>query len=256
MFNNARAYNEDGSQVFNDANLLERVLQQKVRDLPSLEAELAALPPEIPSMMGDLGLGGDEDAFDEASNQFKRELMDVDDGDESRPPKRARLSKGASASITQPASMTQSGTPTTGAASGSGSGTSCSCTSTSQSRSQSQAQSQAQAGPQYQLAVASSPIEVRLRDVFETVRQRVEDGRLLSGPFVKLPTKLEFPQYYEVIRKPIEMRVIEDRLLGDKYTGLDDLMADFALMFDNACRFNEPGSLIYNVWAFNFSHFL
>ena len=32
-----------------------------------------------------------------------------------------------------------------------------------------------------------------------------------------------------------------------KYVSLDDMVNDFLLMFDNACKFNEPDSLIYKV---------
>lgn len=37
MFNNARHYNEEDSQVFKDATLLEQVLLSQVRSLPELE---------------------------------------------------------------------------------------------------------------------------------------------------------------------------------------------------------------------------
>ena len=38
MFNNARHFNEDGSQVYKDAELLERVLRMKMRSLPVIES--------------------------------------------------------------------------------------------------------------------------------------------------------------------------------------------------------------------------
>lgn len=33
MFNNARQYNEDGSQIYNDANTLEKAMKKKVMEL-------------------------------------------------------------------------------------------------------------------------------------------------------------------------------------------------------------------------------
>ena len=37
MFNNARHYNEEKSQVYEDAEALERVLLNKIRSLPTLD---------------------------------------------------------------------------------------------------------------------------------------------------------------------------------------------------------------------------
>lgn len=33
MFNNARTFNEDGSQIYNDANTLEKAMKKKVMEL-------------------------------------------------------------------------------------------------------------------------------------------------------------------------------------------------------------------------------
>ena len=57
----------------------------------------------------------------------------------------------------------------------------------------------------------------------------------------------EYPEYYQVIKKPIDMQKIQQRLTGKQYEQLDDMANDFLLMFDNACKFNEPDSLIYKV---------
>lgn len=43
------------------------------------------------------------------------------------------------------------------------------------------------------------------------------------------------------------MAKINSKLYGDQYTTLDDFMSDFQLMFDNACRYNEPDSQVYKV---------
>ena len=36
-------------------------------------------------------------------------------------------------------------------------------------------------------------------------------------------------------------------MLLKKYDSVEDMVADFILMFDNACKYNEPDSLIYKV---------
>ena len=43
------------------------------------------------------------------------------------------------------------------------------------------------------------------------------------------------------------MAKINTKLYGDQYQSLDDFMSDFQLMFDNACRYNEPDSQVYKV---------
>lgn len=57
----------------------------------------------------------------------------------------------------------------------------------------------------------------------------------------------EYPDYYTLIKKPIDMSKINTKLYGDQYQTLDDFMSDFQLMFDNACRYNEPDSQVYKV---------
>ena len=57
----------------------------------------------------------------------------------------------------------------------------------------------------------------------------------------------EYPDYYEIIKKPMDMATIHQRVVASKYQTLEDMVADFVLMFDNACKYNEPDSLIYKV---------
>jgi Transcription factor involved in chromatin remodeling, contains bromodomain len=42
------------------------------------------------------------------------------------------------------------------------------------------------------------------------------DGRTLSGPFMKLPSKQELPDYYNIIKKPIDIKKIQQRLEESK----------------------------------------
>ena len=57
----------------------------------------------------------------------------------------------------------------------------------------------------------------------------------------------EYPDYYEVIKRPIDMQRIQQKLLAGQFESVEDMVADFVLMFDNACKYNEPDSLIYKV---------
>ncbi|KAJ9588656.1 hypothetical protein L9F63_018045, partial [Diploptera punctata] len=71
------------------------------------------------------------------------------------------------------------------------------------------------------------------------------DGRILSGPFMKLPSKQELPHYYNIIKKPMDIKKIQQRLDENKYAGFDDLERDFIQMCRNAQKYNEELSLIH-----------
>ena len=43
-------------------------------------------------------------------------------------------------------------------------------------------------------------------------RYKDEDGRVLSEPFMKLPTRKELPDYYEVIRRPVDIFKIKAKI--------------------------------------------
>ncbi|XP_077556575.1 protein polybromo isoform X3 [Haemaphysalis longicornis] len=87
----------------------------------------------------------------------------------------------------------------------------------------------------------------KLRVLYDTIKDYTDaKGRKLSNIFMKLPSRSEYPDYYEVIKKPIDMERIATRLLkNNQYDSMDDLLADFVLLFDNACKYNEPDSQIY-----------
>ncbi len=59
----------------------------------------------------------------------------------------------------------------------------------------------------------------------------------------------EYPDYYEVIKKPIDMERIRSLMHSHRYGSVEDMVQDFLVMFDNACKYNEPDSLIYKVRA-------
>ncbi|XP_075062877.1 SWI/SNF-related matrix-associated actin-dependent regulator of chromatin subfamily A member 4 isoform X2 [Mixophyes fleayi] len=70
-------------------------------------------------------------------------------------------------------------------------------------------------------------------------------GRQLSEVFIQLPSRKELPEYYELIRKPVDFRKIKERIRNHKYRSLNDLEKDVMLLCQNAQTFNLEGSLIY-----------
>lgn len=88
--------------------------------------------------------------------------------------------------------------------------------------------------------------EQQMWRLYSAVREATDtDGRKLAGAFIRLPTKEEYPDYYEVIRKPMDLQRILQRLQAHGYARWVDIVADLSLMLENACKYNEPESTIY-----------
>ncbi|KAA3671838.1 protein polybromo-1, partial [Paragonimus westermani] len=83
-------------------------------------------------------------------------------------------------------------------------------------------------------------------ELFQTIREYHINGRQLSTHFMRLPTRTELPTYYEFIKRPIELQTIAKQVVQMRYPDFEEFVADLFLMFDNACRFNEPNSQIYS----------
>ncbi|XP_037121131.1 probable global transcription activator SNF2L2 isoform X1 [Syngnathus acus] len=70
-------------------------------------------------------------------------------------------------------------------------------------------------------------------------------GRQISKGFVQLPSRKEAPEYYELIRKPVDFRRIRERVRNHKYRSVGDLEKDIFLLCNNAQTYNLEGSQIY-----------
>ncbi|XP_060813806.1 ATP-dependent helicase brm-like [Bombus pascuorum] len=70
-------------------------------------------------------------------------------------------------------------------------------------------------------------------------------GRILSEPFMKLPSKRELPDYYEIIKKPLTINKLLQKIEEGKYADFDELEKDFMQLCKNAQIYNEEASLIY-----------
>ncbi|KAK2845552.1 hypothetical protein Q7C36_010406 [Tachysurus vachellii] len=82
--------------------------------------------------------------------------------------------------------------------------------------------------------------------IIETViNYRDGSGRQLSEVFVQLPSRKELPEYYELIRKPVDFKKIKDRVRNHKYRSLGDLEKDVMLLCHNAQTYNLEGSQIF-----------
>ncbi|XP_054877286.1 protein polybromo-1 isoform X2 [Poeciliopsis prolifica] len=153
MFRNARHYNEEGSQVYNDADVLEKIMEDRRRDLGPV----------------------------------------TDDDDIMSPKSKIRKN---SLSLKKSKYLT--------------------------------------------------PLQQKLNELYEAVKKYTDKrGRRLSTIFLRLPSRAELPDYYIAIKKPVDMEKIKSHMLANKYQDVDALVEDLVLMFNNACTYNEPESLIY-----------
>ena len=60
-------------------------------------------------------------------------------------------------------------------------------------------------------------LQKKMRTLLEIViKYEDQDDRILSEPFMKLPTKKELPDYYEVIRKPVDIKKILTKIDEEK----------------------------------------
>lgn len=71
------------------------------------------------------------------------------------------------------------------------------------------------------------------------------DVRIIIGPFVKLPSKRDYPDYYHIVQRPICMRMIDQKIKKEEYLSLSHMKADIQLLCDNCRTYNEDGSLLY-----------
>lgn len=73
----------------------------------------------------------------------------------------------------------------------------------------------------------------------------IDNNRPLHTVFQLKPSKKLYPEYYEVIDTPIDLKTIARKIQDSIYNCLSEMERDLMLMCRNACQFNEPGSQIY-----------
>jgi Bromodomain/TAZ zinc finger len=61
------------------------------------------------------------------------------------------------------------------------------------------------------------------------------------------PVELGLPDYFDIIKKPMDLGSIQKRLENGAYHSLEDFEADVILTFDNAMTYNENGSVVYTM---------
>ena len=61
------------------------------------------------------------------------------------------------------------------------------------------------------------------------------------------PVELGLPDYFQVIKRPMDLGTIKKRLENGCYSTIEGFQADVLLTFDNAMQYNPDGSVVHNM---------
>jgi ATP-dependent helicase STH1/SNF2 len=70
-------------------------------------------------------------------------------------------------------------------------------------------------------------------------------NRGIIDPFLDLPPKASYPDYYQLIKQPIAMKQIERKINKREYQSLGEFWRDVKLLCANCRQYNEDGSVLY-----------
>jgi len=70
-------------------------------------------------------------------------------------------------------------------------------------------------------------------------------GNSLSFAFRQPVSADDVPDYYEVIKQPMDLSTMEHKLDTNQYPNVDAFLADAQLIFDNCRTYNAEGSSYY-----------
>ena len=91
-----------------------------------------------------------------------------------------------------------------------------------------------------------TPFEARINAILKGLRRhKNSEGQIAAANFEKLPDKAELPDYYLKIQEPISLELIKKKLKRKKYQNVDQVARDLNVMFENARRYNEEGSVVF-----------
>lgn len=88
---------------------------------------------------------------------------------------------------------------------------------------------------------------VIMKSLYNTLieHREAKTQRILIQVFMCLPSRKDFPEYFNIISKPIAMNKIRERIERQQYLDEEACMEDFKLMFSNCKFFNEDDSQIH-----------
>ncbi|CAI5742134.1 unnamed protein product [Peronospora destructor] len=83
------------------------------------------------------------------------------------------------------------------------------------------------------------------RKVYDAVvKLKDPTGRLRSDLYVEKPSAVDYPDYYTIVKQPMDLTTIKARLDKYYYASHEQFEEDFSLMASNAQLYNHPESLV------------
>lgn len=90
-----------------------------------------------------------------------------------------------------------------------------------------------------------SALKKKLLNLLRYLTNYTISGRHPMTLFMEKPSKKLYPDYYEVIRSPIDLNTIKTNVDNDRYASIAHCVSDYRLMFSNCRQYNEEKSMIY-----------
>ncbi|KAF9580193.1 hypothetical protein BGW38_003263 [Lunasporangiospora selenospora] len=91
----------------------------------------------------------------------------------------------------------------------------------------------------------SKPLSEAFTELYKLVlSHKDKSGRELADAFLALPSKEEYPEYYEIIKSPMSLQLVLSRIKSGHYKNVNEFDKEFQLVFENALIFNEDSSRI------------
>ncbi|KAG7193895.1 RSC chromatin remodeling complex ATPase component [Scheffersomyces spartinae] len=72
------------------------------------------------------------------------------------------------------------------------------------------------------------------------------DGHGVIDVFMSLPLRKVYPDYYQIIKRPVSINQVKKLLKQEKFELFEEFIAELQTMVDNAKTYNESGSWVYD----------
>ena len=81
--------------------------------------------------------------------------------------------------------------------------------------------------------------------MYEPYPDDPKEKRPLTAPFNELPDRNDYPDYYQLIQKPVCLNEIADKINRKAYQDAKEFYQDFKLLCNNCRQYNEDSSMLY-----------
>eukprot|EP01043_Picozoa_sp_COSAG02_P009962 COSAG02_NODE_344_length_24146_cov_12.795983_2_plen_1040_part_00 len=88
----------------------------------------------------------------------------------------------------------------------------------------------------------ATEMKALLTSIVQITREAHDGARSRAELFFDLPPKEHYPDYYEIVKNPISMRIIIENIEKGTYTNLESFRDDWMLLQQNAYLYNPDGS--------------